>query len=181
MIVLKGERIYLKIPTMKDMDGIMKHINDRLVSRFMATVPHPYKRKDGEFYIKKMVKKNLKEKTGYLFSICLKENDEIIGGIGLLAINKQHKNAEIGYWLGRKFWRKGYGTEALHLMLGFGFKRLKLNKIFAPIYHPNKASMALLKKAGFKKEGVLRKHCRKGDKWFDEHVFAMLSEEYKGP
>ena len=179
MVVLKGKRIYLKIPTMKDVDGIVKHINDKQVSRFLETVPYPYKQKDAKIFIKERANKHLKEKKGYFFSIFLKDNDEIIGGMCLSDISKQHKNAQIGYWIGRKFWRQGYGIEALQLILRFGFKRLKLNKIYVRVHHPNKASAGLLKKAGFREEGLFKKHVRKGKTWFDEIRFGMLREEYE--
>ncbi|MFH1668995.1 MAG: GNAT family protein [Candidatus Woesearchaeota archaeon] len=177
--VLKGERIYLKIPTMKDVDAIKTHINDKHIVRFMDTIPHPYKRSDGEWYIKHMVQKKLREDTGYLFSIFLKETDELIGGMGICNISKKHKNAEIGYWIGKKFWRNGYARESLNLLLKFGFKKLKFEKMYARTFYHNDASSGLLMKAGFKDEGCLRRHIFHNNKWHDERRFGLLRSEYE--
>ena len=178
-LVIKGKRIDLIIPTMKDVDDICRNINDKLVAKYMSNVPHPYKRKDGEFFIKKIVKKGLKAKTDYPLSIYEKQKKEVIGGIGLHNIDKNNQRAEVGYWLGRKYWRQGYISEALGMILNFGFRRLKLRKIWAGVYHPNIPSQKLLMKAGFAKEGLLRKHTLKSSKEYDNVMFGMLREEYE--
>ncbi|MBW2965154.1 GNAT family N-acetyltransferase [Candidatus Woesearchaeota archaeon] len=177
-IRLKGKRIDLYIPTMKDVDGIVKHANDPKIAQWLDNLPHPYKRKDGEFFVKKIVRKGVEAKTDYPFVIYEKEHGEIIGGIGIHHVNNKHKHAEIGYWIGRKFWRQGYGTEAVNLLLRFAFRRLKMNKVYARAFGPNKASQALLKKAGFKPEGLFRKHSFKHGKFHDEPRFGLLREEY---
>jgi len=178
MLNIKGKRINLIIPTMKHVDHIVKHANDEDVAKYLENLPYPYKRKDGVFFVKKMVKKGVISKTDYHFSIFEKEKNEVIGGIGFHKINKKHNNTEVGYWLGKKYWRQGYGLEALRLILGFGFNRLKLNKIYASAYGPNIASQKLLKKAGFKQEGQFRKQLYKHNKWHDEFRFGILKEEY---
>jgi RimJ/RimL family protein N-acetyltransferase len=164
---------------MKDVDDICRHINDRLVARYMSNVPHPYKRTDGEFFIRKMVKKGIKAKTDYPLSIYEKQKKEVIGGVGLHKVDLKNRHAEVGYWLGRKYWRQGYVSEALGMILDFGFRKLKLKRIWAGVYHPNIPSQRLLMKAGFTKEGVLRKHTRKGSKEYDNIMFGMLREEYE--
>lgn len=178
MLKIKGDRIDLIIPTMRHVEDIRKHINDAKVAKWLDNAPYPYHRKHGEFFVKKIVQPGIKNKTDYPFSIHEKEHDEIIGGIGIHHINRKHKTGEIGYWIGRKYWRKGYATEALKLILRFGFKRLKLAKINARTFSPNKASQGLLKKAGFKPEGLFRKQLAKHGKRHDEHRFGLLREEY---
>ncbi len=177
--MLKGERIYLKIPTMKDVDSIRKHINDKQVIKFLDVVPHPYKRSDGEWYIKNMVRKGLKEKKAFQFSICLNDTHEIIGGMSVSGIHKRDKNAELGYWIGRKFWRNGYATEALKLILDFSFNKLKLHKVYARANEPNIGSIKLMKKFGFKKEGLFRKHTFCCNRWHNSIQMGVLREEYE--
>jgi len=179
VLKLEGERIILKIPEQKDAKKICKYINDKAVARY-TTLPHPYKLKHAKEWIKK-ANKNFRNKTSYEFSIILKETDEIIGGIGLTHVDKNNKNAEVGYWLARKYWGQGLAKEALNLILKFGFKTLKLHKIYARAYCINKRSIGLLKRFGFKLEGNFRKHLkgRFSDKWYDELRFGLFREEWK--
>ncbi|MBI5880903.1 GNAT family N-acetyltransferase [archaeon] len=176
---IKGKRIDLVMPTMRHVDDICSNINDKRVAKYLAVVPHPYNLKDGIFFIKDIVNKGWNAKTDYPFAIYEKEKKEVIGVIGLHKIDKKNQRAEVGYWLGRRHWRQGYGSEALRLMLKFGFKNLKLNKIWAGVYHPNKPSVLMLKKMGFKKDGVLRKHTFKNNTFYDDIMMSMLREEYE--
>lgn len=177
-ISLKGERINLRTPTMKDVDAIGKHINDKQVVRFTENIPHPYTRKDGEFYVKNIAQKRLKQLTGYEFVICEKKRKEIIGGICLANVNKKHDHAEIGYWIGRKFWRQGYGSEALKILLDFAFRTLKLHKVYGQADEPNEASIKLMAKLGFKKEGTFREHVKHGKKRHNTVQLSLLRSEY---
>jgi RimJ/RimL family protein N-acetyltransferase len=178
MVVIKGKRVNLVIPTKRDIEGIMKHINDPDIARWLDNLPHPYRRRHAEDYIKNYVRKGLRNDTDYNFVIFNKESSEIMGGMGIHHINRKHHNAEVGYWIGKKFWKQGYGTEALKLALNFAFGRLRLNKVYARVFSPNKASQALLKKAGFRQEGLFRKHSFKHGRFHDEVRFGLLREEY---
>ncbi|MEM5879615.1 MAG: GNAT family protein [Candidatus Aenigmatarchaeota archaeon] len=176
---INGERIFLKIPEMKNAKAICKYANDKAIARY-TTIPHPYKLKHAKNFVKR-VKQKMKKKESYEFSIVLKETGEIIGGIGLINISKFHKNAELGYWLAKKYWGQGLMSEAMKLILDFGFNKLKLHKIYARVYKPNKRSSHLLEKFGFKLEGNFRKHLkgRFSNKWYDELRYGLLREEWK--
>jgi len=123
--------------------------------------------------------RGLKNGTAYELGVELKNTGQIIGGIGLLKIDRRSKNAEVGYWLSKKYWGQEIASEALKLILDFGFKKLKLMRFYARVMHPNIASMKLLEKAGFKYEGRMRKHIFKNGKWMDELRYAILREEHE--
>jgi len=97
--------------------------------------------------------------------------------IGLMKIDYNNKNAEIGYWLGKKYWGRKIMKEALKLILNFGFKELKLVRIYARVMHPNIASANLLEKSGFKYEGRMRKTTFRKGKWLDDLRYSILREE----
>ncbi len=174
--VLKGKRIDLIIPTMKHAANIQKHINHKDIARWMPTVPYPYKLSDAEYYIKQMALKDLRNNSGYLFSIYHKEDGEIIGGMGLHL--KENNNAVIGYWLGKKYWRQGIASEGLRIILNFAFKKLKVHKVSANVFEGNEKSEGILKKFSFVKEAVLREHVVVGRKRLNEIIFGLLREEY---
>ena len=95
---------------------------------------------------------------------------QVVGGIGLMDI-KPHK-AEIGYWLARKYWSEGIMTEAVRLVTGFAFKKLKLKRVYAHVFSRNKPSQRVLEKNKYKREGLMKKYHLKDGKLFDAIIYA---------
>ena len=102
----------------------------------------------------------------------------MIGTIGL-HLNKEHQKAELGYWLGKNFWRKGYLTEALKAVLEFGFKELNLNKIYAThfLFNPNSGEVML--KAGMKFEGLQKQEYLQHGEFLDVNRYSLLKQDFK--
>jgi RimJ/RimL family protein N-acetyltransferase len=96
---------------------------------------------------------------------------EVVGTIGISI--HDHK-AEIGYWLGRKYWGKGIMTDVVKETTKYGFNELGLRRMYALVFPHNKASMRVLEKAGYKFEGILLKNVQKGNKLIDEYLFARI-------
>ena len=103
---------------------------------------------------------------------------KLIGTIGL-HLNKEHQKAELGYWLGKNFWRKGYLTEALKAVLEFGFKELNLNKIYAThfLFNPNSGKVML--KAGMKFEGLQKQEYLQHGEFLDVNRYSLLKQDFK--
>jgi len=102
--------------------------------------------------------------------------------IGLLGLNNGKPNyakAEIWYKLHPDFWAKGYATEAVKLILDFGFNQLQLHRIEAGCAVGNIGSIRVLEKAGFTKEGHTRKLLPIRGKWHDNFGFAILEEDWQ--
>ena len=89
-----------------------------------------------------------------------------------------NRKAEIGYWLGKSFWNKGYVSEALQRILQFGFEELHLNKIYASHFPHNPASGKVLQKNGFEFEGILKQEVLKNGQFLDLHRYAIFQEKY---
>jgi len=87
----------------------------------------------------------------------------------------------IGYAVVPSEQGKGYGTEALQLMLDYLFLAKEIHKVKANTDPDNKVSQHLLEKAGFKKEGVARKNNFIRGQWRDEYLYSILREEWKEP
>jgi RimJ/RimL family protein N-acetyltransferase len=179
MFKVKGKRIDLRTPAIEDAEDIIRYIGDYEVNKWLINVPYPYTRKDFIYYLRHIVRKGMRKKTDYCFCIHEKKLDEVIGGVGIHKVDRKHGLAEMGYWLARAHWRKGYATEAIDLSLRFAFRRLKLRKVYLLIYGGNKGSAALAEKAGFKLEGTLRKHRIMFGKVHDELRYGLLREEYE--
>ncbi|MBI5065892.1 GNAT family N-acetyltransferase [Candidatus Woesearchaeota archaeon] len=177
---LIGTRIILRTLKNSDAHSIYENAKDKIVGKY-TSLPRPYRLKHAVELIKNLHRspqKTKKEKTSYDLGIELKETNKIIGMVALFKIDKTSKNAELGFWLGKKHWNKGITSEAVKLILDFGFKKLKFKKIYAKVMHPNIASIKVLEKFHFKKEGTFRKHIFKNGKWLDDLMFGLLKSEY---
>ena len=173
-IVLKGKRIVLRPLRKSDTKDIVEYAHEKLMHKFVTDIPYPYRKKDAEWFIKE-TRKDLRK--GKELQLGIELDGKIIGSLGLHHFDKKY--GEIGYVLGRKYRRKGYTSEAAKLLLDYGFKKLKLQRIGASCDIRNKASASLLKKLGFKQEGIFRKHRLVDGKYYDELRFGMLRKEYK--
>jgi ribosomal-protein-alanine N-acetyltransferase len=108
-----------------------------------------------------------------------KATQQTIGGGGFHNWYADHKRAELGYALeNESYKRKGLMTEALNFIIDYGFKNMELNRIEAFIGPNNIASLKLISKYNFTREGQLRQHYMKEGKLEDSIVFSLLREDY---
>jgi|SRR3972149_6294123 len=181
-MMLKTQRLILRKPRLSNWKNIFEACKDIEVTRYLADAPHPYKKKDAIDFIKICLKKwNQKEKKSYPFFIELKSEKKIIGVIEIFGYNKRHRICETGSWINRKYWRKGYITEAKIAVNEFAFNRLKVRKMETGAYEKNKASNATQKAMGYKYEGTRLKHhiTKSTGKIHDEHFYGLFKEDWK--
>jgi ribosomal-protein-alanine N-acetyltransferase len=120
------------------------------------------------------------DRTILHFKLILKETNEVIGGGGFHNWYLQHAKAELGYALTKEeHKRKGYMSEAVNRILEYGFNTMNLNRVEACIGPENMASISLIKKWGFTREGYLRQHYMRDGAMQDSIIFSLLKEEYK--
>lgn len=110
------------------------------------------------------------------WGIVRKEDDQLIGTCGFVALHTHR--GEIGYDLARTYWRQGYMTEALEVLLEIGFDDMQLHRIEALVMVDNIASAGLLRKRGFTDEGILRDYDFFKDAYHDLRFFSMLEGEF---
>jgi ribosomal-protein-alanine N-acetyltransferase len=89
------------------------------------------------------------------------------------------QGAYLGYYVGAPFAGQGYMREAMQLILRYAFERLKLHRLEANIQPGNSASLALVKRAGFIREGYSRRYLRIGRRWRDHERWAIIAEDWK--
>jgi RimJ/RimL family protein N-acetyltransferase len=174
---IEGEQINLRKLKKSDAPAIYQNANDKLIAKY-TELPHPYKLDDAYGFIRATHQK-LNKKKAFELGIELKETKEIIGMISLMKVDYDNKNAEIGYWLGKKYWGRKIMKEAIKLFLNFGFNKVKLTRIYAKVMHPNISSAKLLEKSGFQYEGRMRKATLKDGKWMDALMYSILNSEFK--
>ena len=167
-MTLETERLILRPFTMNDAAAIQRLLNDPLVSDGLLSVSYPFALPDAE--------KWLTDRITNRFAITLRESAQLCGGIGMHT-NAKHPRAEMGYWIGRAFWGKGYATEAARELVRYGFESLHLQRIAAMHFPRNKASQRVLEKIGMKREGLLRQYARKNGRFEDLIVYSVLRGE----
>ncbi|WP_445633707.1 GNAT family N-acetyltransferase [Nostoc sp. DSM 114161] len=117
-----------------------------------------------------------KNKQGIRWGIAKKEDNVIIGSCGYSI--KNCFQAEIGYELARKYWKKGIMTEALRAIIHWGFHKLDLNRIEAFVIPENTASIKLLGNLQFVEEGLLREYAFWKGQFHDLRIFSLLKRDY---
>ena len=103
---------------------------------------------------------------------------EAVGGIGLeLGRDIERRSAEIGYWLGEAFWGKGIATDAVRAMTGYGLEVLDLTRVFAVPFASSSASIRVLEKCGYIREGTMRRSAIKGGVVIDQVLYDLTDQD----
>jgi RimJ/RimL family protein N-acetyltransferase len=172
---LVTERLRLRPFRPSDGPAMQPLLNDREVVRNLGYIPYPYEPGMAEQWI---ATHEAEYAGGHqvIFAITRNETGTLMGSIGL-TLNFDHRQAEMGYWIGRPYWGKGYGTEAARAVIAYGINTLGLVKVYARPFAYNTASQRLLEKAGMAREGILRKHFCKWGEMLDMHYYAFIRDE----
>ncbi len=102
-----------------------------------------------------------------------------VGNIGFMNLEWTPRSAEFGIFIGDKsLWDKGYGTEAIELLLHHGFKTLNLNRIYLRVFSTNLRAKRSYEKVGFVLEGTLRQAVYRRGQYADIHIMSILRSEW---
>jgi ribosomal-protein-alanine N-acetyltransferase len=113
------------------------------------------------------------------FGIFLRKNGRLAGNVVLAQIKRMHlMSCKLGYFLDREHTGRGLATEAVGLACRYAFEVLGLHRIEAGVMPSNIASLRVLEKAGFVREGIARKNLRINGRWEDHVMFSLLDDEY---
>ena len=173
---LYTKRLLLRPFSLDDASEVQRLAGDSEVSRTMLSVPYPYPKGTAEAWILSH-EKRFKKGNLVNFAIERLSDQALLGAIGL-RLEQEHARAELGFWVGRPYWRQGYCTEAGMELVKHAFTSLKLNRIYAHHFTTNPASGRVLQKIGMQREGTRRKHTLKDGVYLDSEIYAILWSEY---
>jgi RimJ/RimL family protein N-acetyltransferase len=134
--------------------------------------PHPYTAEDAEAWVK------FASSQAQPTSLAIEVDSEAVGGVSLkLHDDVERVSAEIGYWLGQRFWSRGIMSAAVRAVTEYGFEQFSLTRVYALPFVTNVASHRVLEKAGYAREGLLRRSAIKDGIVLDQVLFAITDHD----
>jgi RimJ/RimL family protein N-acetyltransferase len=177
-VKIETNRLLLREFKTEDWPSVHIYGSDPEVSKYMDWGPNS--ESDTKEYVKLTQTWRIeKPRQTFEVAIVLKEKQKLVGGCGLRIKSKSNREADFGYTLCRDYWGNGFATEAAKAILDFGFKDLKMHRIWATTAPDNIGSIKVLEKLGLKKEGLLRENLWAKGKWRDSYLYATLEQEYR--
>ncbi|MBX7174701.1 MAG: GNAT family N-acetyltransferase [Pyrinomonadaceae bacterium] len=171
---IQGEKVFLRYVKYGDFEEMLELFKTSL-EIYEGLINPPLDLESFKVY----VDRNL-EDANECFLICQNIGNKIVGAINLTQIfRKSFQNCYLGYSLGVNFIGKGYMTEAVNLVLHHAFENLKLHRVEANVQPHNLASIKVLQRCGFTKEGFSRKYLKIDNVWCDHERWAIIFEDWK--
>ena len=175
--MLKGERIKLGPVKKEYIESYLKWLNDPEITQYLNMF-RPLTRMMEEDWIE-----NLKNRDDTIaFAILIpdeKIGEKIIGNCGIHAIDWKNRVAEVGIMIGEKEYQsKGFGTEAMKVLLEFGFRTVNLNRIQLRVYEFNSRAINSYNKIGFIEEGRMREAFFINGEYHDVIFMSILQKEW---
>jgi len=174
MIRLEGARCSVRPWTHADAPALVEHANNLNVARNLRDrFPHPYTRQDALAFLKHAVA------SQDASNLAIEVGGKAVGAIGYVpGTDVERFSAEIGYWLGEAFWGRGIATEALTLVTLHAFHERNFLRLFALPFADNPASLRVLEKAGYTREGLLRSSSVKFGHPKDQWMYARINPQW---
>lgn len=176
MTVLHGSRCAVRPWRLSDAEALVRHANNLNVAKQLRDrFPHPYTRRHAATFLK-----HASAVSGARTNLAIEVDDECVGGIGYVAGSDiERYSCEIGYWLSEQYWGRGIVTEALSLMTAHLFERVNMLRVYALPFADNRASIRVLEKAGYAREGTLRASSVKFGQPRDQALFAKINPDWR--
>lgn len=174
-VFLMGDNIYLRPVKKEDLIYILKWVNDPEVRGIIGEVSS-MSSAQGDKYFEKICNDSNRE----WFMVLLKDGDRVIGECGFLRMFYPWRTTDVSLIIGEKdVWGKGYGREAIFLLLDYAFGYLNFHRVAIGVVAFNKRALKFWEKAGFKKEGVQRDGYFYNHKYHNFIMMSILENEFR--
>jgi ribosomal-protein-alanine N-acetyltransferase len=153
-----------------ELDALLRHANNpKVAANLRDQFPHPYTRRDAIEYLN-FVREQMPERA-----FAIQHKEEAVGGLGFqIGLDIARVSAEIGYWISEAYWGQGFATRAVEAVTEWAFTEYKLTRVFALVFAYNVPSIRVLEKAGFEREGILRRSAVKNGVILDQMMYAKV-------
>jgi RimJ/RimL family protein N-acetyltransferase len=176
--MIYGDRIRLRAINHDDLPQFVQWLNDpEVIQGLMVMLPFSL---DDEEDWYAGTRKRPQEERPLVIEVLTESGWEMIGNCGLFGIDWRSRIAEFGIVIGAKqYWDKGYGSEALGLMVRHGFDTLNLNRIMLRVFANNPRAIRSYEKCGLVQEGCLRQGHYQNGKYIDVLIMSMLRSDWQ--
>ena len=173
---IETARLILRPFRLSDARVVQSLAGERDIADTTLHIPHPYEDGMAEEWIAGQPSA-FKEGSAVTFAMVLRDEDSLVGAIGL-RVDRDSDKADLGYWVGKPFWNRGYATEAARALLNFGFDELRLNRIRAAHLARNPASGRVMEKVGMLYEGRARQDTKEWGEYEDLVYYGILRQDW---
>jgi RimJ/RimL family protein N-acetyltransferase len=173
--MIHGKKVRLRAYREDDLDRVVAWINDEAVTRHLFEMRPRSVHEEREW-----LERTMRNDDPRAFNLAIESLEgEYLGGVGLMNIDRRNRLAEIGIVIARpEDWGRGYGSEAMLLMMRHGFEEMSLHRIMLRVYDYNERAAKSYLKLGFVDEGRMREaHFRHG-KRHDVLLMGILADEF---
>ena len=175
--VLETPSLVLRPVRLSDAADIYAYAADPEVARYVLWDAHRSIR-DTRSYIR-YIRSLYRAGAPSSWAIVLRETGCVIGTIGFMWASSENRSAEVGYSLSRRYWNRGFATEALSAVLSSAFHTLNFHRIEAQHDARNPASGRVMEKCGLRREGLLRSRLRNKGEFIDVVLYAILRRDFE--
>ncbi|MDQ3070043.1 MAG: GNAT family N-acetyltransferase [Acidobacteriota bacterium] len=174
---LDAPRVRLRPLRDDDVPALFEIFGDPDAMRYWSAPP--LADMDGARALLEDIRRHFAARTLFQWGIALRADDRVIGTVTIFQIDNDHRRAEIGFALGRAQWGNGYASSAVTALIRFAFETLDLHRIEADPDPQNAASISVLVKQGFKREGFLRERYWLNGEPQDAEYYGLLRREWR--
>lgn len=174
---LRGDGLLLRSLTDEDVGAILDVFGDADVVRFMSLEQLDSIDDATEFL--SSIHRDFA--SGRLYQWGIELDRQIAGTCTLSGIDRKHRRAELGFAVAKRLWSLGIASRAVPAVIEFGFHRIGLHRIEAEVDPENTASIRVLERAGFKREGLLRERYFEGSEARDSIFYGLLRTRHSRP
>src|SRR5690242_12195188 len=180
-VTIKAPRLRLReIDVDNDLDAIFAMISDSDITKYLPIEPQT--RESEREALEAMTRDARAEHRAQWHLVAEAVDGGEVCGMGRIGITPQSDlTADIGYFVRRDLWGRGYGTEIAFFLVEFGFSALGMHRVWATVDPRNAASQRVLESVGMTREGRLRQHLQRNGVWSDSFVYSVLEQEWPPP
>ncbi len=172
---LIGHAVYLRPLERPDAAAIVPWFNDPDVNHFLERVAPMTLHQEEQW-----IADAYDGAHNLALGIALREDDRLVGVVGLKDIDSRNRSAGFGISIGvKELWGRGHGTEATRLIVKHCFETLNLNRVWLHVFEYNQRGLKAYEKVGFRREGVLRQSAFRDGRYWDTVVMGLLRQDWE--
>lgn len=178
MNIVFGNNVYLRPVTVDDAEMWYEFYSDNTVNKYLFLNKCPLTKEEAKNrFLKTYIEKDQYPEEVKM-AVVKKDDQRLVGFVALYVLDWRNRTAELGIFIMQGETSKGYGKEAMQLLMKWYFEHLGFNRLMLQVYTEHKVAINLYEKLGFTREGVFREFIYERGKYNDVLNMSILKAEY---